>query len=71
MGVDQVLCGNIDPVRGLLNATPEAVTAGVAACHREAGGGFVVGAGCEVPRGTPDECLRAMGEYARSHGADG
>jgi MtaA/CmuA family methyltransferase len=67
MGPGQLLLGNLDPVRELKEAGPEAVTASVAQCHRQAGARYVVGAGCEVPRGTPHGCLRAMGEYARAH----
>jgi len=67
MGPDQVLLGNINPVSVLRNGDPEAVTAAVAACHQQTGPRFVVGAGCEVPRDTPEANLRAMCEYARSH----
>jgi MtaA/CmuA family methyltransferase len=67
MGPNQVLLGNIDPVRVLRNGTPEEVYAGVAECHRQAGDRFIVSAGCEVPRDTPAENLRAMLRYAREH----
>ena len=68
MGDRQVLLGNIDPVRALRDGTPESITAAVAECHRQAGPRFIVGAGCEVPRGTPPEKLMAMARYAREHG---
>ena len=67
MGSSQVLLGNLNPVAILMNGTPDDVTAGIAECHRQAGGRFVVGAGCEVPRETPPENLRALCEYARTH----
>lgn len=67
MGPGQVLLGNIDPVRVLLKGTPEAVRDGVAACHHGAGERFIVGAGCEIPRGTPAGNVNAMCEYARTH----
>jgi MtaA/CmuA family methyltransferase len=67
MGPSQVLLGNLNPVTVLRNGTPEEVTAAVAECHREAGPRFIVGAGCEVPRDTPPENLRALCEYARGH----
>ncbi len=67
MGPDQVLLGNLNPVTALRNSTPAAVTAALAACHRDAGPGFIVGPGCEVPRDTPAENLRALCDYARSH----
>ena len=70
MGVSQVLLGNLNPVTTLLNGTPETVTAGIAECHRQAGSRYMVGAGCEVPRSTPPENLRALCEYARTHAPD-
>jgi uroporphyrinogen-III decarboxylase len=66
MGPDQVLLGNIDPVRALRDGTPESVTEAIAACHRDAGPRYIVGAGCEVPRGTPPANVLALTEYARS-----
>jgi MtaA/CmuA family methyltransferase len=65
MGPAQVLLGNIDPVRALRDGTPESIRAALAACHRAAGPRYILGAGCEVPRGTPPENLLAMAEYAR------
>ena len=69
MGSDQVLLGNIDPVRDLRDGTPESVYAAVAECHRQAGSRFIVGAGCEVVRDTPPDNLHAMVHYARDHQA--
>ena len=64
MGPDQVLAGNIDPVAVLKNGTPEAVTAAIAECHRQAGARYIVAAGCEVPRDTPEENVMALRDYA-------
>jgi MtaA/CmuA family methyltransferase len=64
MGPDQVLLGNIDPVRVLRDGTPESITEAITRCHREAGDRYIIGAGCEVPRGTPPENVRALTEYA-------
>ena len=61
----QIILGNLNPVVMLLNGTPEAITEAVTQCHREAGGRFIVGAGCEIPRDTPAANLRALGDYAR------
>jgi MtaA/CmuA family methyltransferase len=69
MGDNQVLAGNIDPVKCLRNSTPQEVTDAVSACHRAAGAKFIVGAGCEVPRDTPLENLTAMRDYARKNQA--
>jgi len=65
-GPEQVLLGNLNPVSELLSSTPGDVAARVAACHREAGSRFIVGAGCEVPAATPHENVAAMVEYARA-----
>jgi MtaA/CmuA family methyltransferase len=65
MGVNQVLLGNIDPVRVLRNETPGEVYDAVAECHRQAGRQFIVSAGCEVVRDTPAENVHAMRRFAR------
>jgi len=67
MGASQVLLGNANPVTILRNGTPELVTHAVARCHADAGPRYIVGAGCEVPRDTPDANLRAMVAYAKAH----
>ena len=67
MGPDAVLLANLDPVRDLRNGTPDSVYAATHECHRQAGGRFIVGAGCEVPRDTPAENMRAMVRYAREN----
>ncbi len=67
MGPDQVLLGNLEPVNVLRNGTPAAVAEAVAECHREAGARYIVGAGCEVCRDTPEANLRALCEYAFTH----
>ena len=63
---DQVLLGNIDPVRVLRDGTPESIEAALAECHRQAGKAYICGAGCEVPRGTPHANVEAMARFARS-----
>ncbi len=67
MGPEQVLLGNIDPVRVLHDGTPDRIIAMLEDCHRAAGPRYIVGAGCEVPRGTPAENLQALTNFARSH----
>ena len=67
MGPNAVLLANLDPVRDLRNGTPDSVYAAIAECHRQAGPRFIVGAGCEVPRDTPPENMRAMVRYAREN----
>jgi MtaA/CmuA family methyltransferase len=70
MGQDAVLLGNIDPVRQLCDVSVSEVLASVAECHQAAGRAFIVSAGCEVPRDTPVENVRAMASYARQHKVD-
>ncbi|MDY0165563.1 MAG: uroporphyrinogen decarboxylase family protein [Thermoguttaceae bacterium] len=65
MGPDQVLTGNLDPVKILRNGTPESISEALRECHRQAGNRYIVAAGCEVPRDTPEANLRAMCEFAR------
>ena len=67
MGPQQVLLGNINPVTVLRDGTPESVTAAIAECHCQANPRYIVGAGCEVPRDTPETNVQALTNYARSH----
>ena len=60
MGTEQVLAGGIDPVRVLQRGTPDEVRAAVARCLQDAGPRYIIAGGCEIPRGTPDENLRAL-----------
>ncbi len=66
MGPQQVLAGNIDPVTVLRNGTPESITRAIAECHRQSGTRYIVAAGCEVTRDTPEENLLALRDYARN-----
>jgi MtaA/CmuA family methyltransferase len=66
MRPSQVLLGNIDPVRALRDGTPASVEAALAECHQQAGAAYICGAGCEVPRGTPQANLEAMVHFARN-----
>jgi len=66
MGRRQVLLGNIEPVGVLRNGTPETVRDAIAVCHRDAGENYIVGAGCEVCRDTPEANLRALCDYAHA-----
>jgi MtaA/CmuA family methyltransferase len=66
MGPDQILLGNLNPVTVLRGGTPQDVFREVAECHRQSGPRYIIGAGCEVPRDTPHENVRALTSYARS-----
>ena len=67
IGPNAILLGNLNPVTVLKDGDPPGVTAAITECHRQAGARFIVGAGCEVPRGTPPENLRALCAYAHTH----
>lgn len=67
MGAHQVLLGNIDPVRCLKDGTSKNVYDAIAECHRQSGSYYIIGAGCEVARGTPEANLRALSDYALAH----
>jgi len=67
MGPNQVLLGNINPVKVLRDGTPASVTDAIAECHRQAGPRYIVGAGCEVPRETAQDNLRALCGYGHTH----
>jgi MtaA/CmuA family methyltransferase len=69
MGPSQILLGNLNPVADVRNSTPERVAAAIAECHRQAGPRYIVGAGCEIPRDTPLENVRALVGYAHSTAA--
>lgn len=60
----QVLLGNLDTVRTLRNGTPQSITTRLAECHRAAGERYIIGAGCEIPRDTPAENVKALLEYS-------
>ncbi|NUQ70512.1 MAG: uroporphyrinogen decarboxylase family protein [Chthonomonadales bacterium] len=67
MGPEQTLLGNIDPVRTLRDLEPDGVYDAFRACHAAAGSKYIVGPGCEVPRDTNHDNVRAMVQYASEH----
>ncbi|HBY63857.1 MAG TPA: uroporphyrinogen decarboxylase [Solibacterales bacterium] len=67
MGPGQAICGNLDPVRGLRDGTPESVSLWCAQAFRDAGPRWIAGAGCEIPAGTPYANVDAMAAFARGH----
>jgi MtaA/CmuA family methyltransferase len=69
-GGAQVFCGNLDPVRSLRNGDPRSIRAELEDCARAAGGAWIVGAGCEIPRGTPRANILELRDFAREGGRD-
>jgi len=62
---NQVILGNVEPVGVMRNDTPEHITTTLAACHDAVGPRYIVGAGCELVRDTPEANVRAMCAFAR------
>jgi MtaA/CmuA family methyltransferase len=60
LGREKVLCGNLDPANAVLRGTPESIKAGVRSIYEAVGAPYMVGAGCEIPSGTPNENLAAL-----------
>jgi MtaA/CmuA family methyltransferase len=67
MGPGQILLGNLDPVSVVRDSSSKQIYKAVEKCHNEAGGNFIVGAGCEITRDTAAENLRVLTDYALSH----
>ena len=68
LGPRVALLGNMDPVRVLCRGSAEDTSRAVSASAREAGFPYIVGAGCEVPRGTPRRNIEALRQFARGGG---
>jgi MtaA/CmuA family methyltransferase len=66
MGADQILLGNLNPVAVVRGGNSETIYQHLTNCHTTAGARYIAGAGCEIPRDTPHENVRAFAEYARS-----
>lgn len=55
-------CGNFDPVRVMLQGTPEAVYQATCANLADGGAKFFSATGCEIPVGTPPENIHAQNQ---------
>ena len=62
LGRGVALCGNIDPAGAVRAGRAEAIRESILDIYREVGNPYMVGAGCEIPSGTPEENLRALCE---------
>ncbi len=66
LGPDQVVAGNLNPVKELRGGTPGSISDRLARCRQEAGTNYIVAAGCEIVRGTSPANVHALVEFARS-----
>jgi MtaA/CmuA family methyltransferase len=55
-----VICGNFDPVRIMLQGSPEEVYQATQYCLKNGGPRLISAAGCEIPDRTPHENLKAQ-----------
>ena len=62
VGIEVALAGNLDPVSGILQGTPEKIQTYVRKTYDTVGNPFIVNAGCEIPSGTPPQNLKALCE---------
>jgi len=60
VGKATALCGNLDPVSDVKCGSPESIRLKVETCYERVGNPFMVGAGCEIPPGTPEANLLAL-----------
>ncbi len=62
LGSGVVLTGNLDPTAAICFGTPEKIGERLRAIYEEVGNPLMIGAGCEIPSGTPKENLQALCE---------
>ncbi|MHC4250336.1 MAG: uroporphyrinogen decarboxylase family protein [Planctomycetota bacterium] len=62
LGPKTVLVGNLDPVAAVKDSSPEEIRRAVLEVYGKVGDPHIVGAGCEIPPGTPPENLRSLCE---------
>lgn len=65
----QLICGNFDPVSVVQQGTPEGVHQAVYNCLDAGAGRCLIMAGCEIPRDTPHENLRAIADALAARGS--
>jgi MtaA/CmuA family methyltransferase len=66
----EVLLGNVPTVEVMRNGSVEDVLRALTKCREQAGGLYIIGAGCEIPRDTPAENMFALRDFARAQTAD-
>jgi MtaA/CmuA family methyltransferase len=63
----EVILGNVATVEVLRNGSVEDVLKAVEKCSEAAGELYIIGAGCEVPRDTPEANMMALRDFAHTH----
>lgn len=66
LGALQSLTGNLDPVGNLRDSSPASIHQALETVRQQAGGRWIVAAGCEIPRGTREENVLAMTRFAET-----
>ncbi|MBO4885475.1 MAG: uroporphyrinogen decarboxylase family protein [Clostridia bacterium] len=59
--------GNLDPVQAMMNSTPEAIRSDVCALIDTTDNTSIISSGCEVPKATDPQILRAMDDALRNY----
>lgn len=60
LGSGVAISGNIDPVSGVMQGTPDSICDILSKSYQEVGDPYMVNAGCEIPQETPAENLKAL-----------
>lgn len=68
IGDRAAVCGNFDPVRVMLQGSPDQVRAATNACYQVGGPRWLSAGGCEIPDGTPFANLYAQADMLREIG---
>lgn len=62
---NQVVAGNLDPVRVVLQRSARDVMEALQQCRDQVKTRYISAAGCEIPRGSPPENLKAFSDFVR------
>jgi uroporphyrinogen-III decarboxylase len=62
---DQIIDGNLDPVRLVLHRSARDVRDALKQCQDQAQTRYIAAAGCEIPLGTPPENLKVFSDFVR------
>ena len=60
LGTRKVMVANLDPANAVLRGTPAKIKKALRDIYKAVGNPFMAGAGCEIPPGTSNDCLKAL-----------